>query len=166
MIIRPIEEKDIEQVVDIQIRSWQITYKGIIDGNYLNAMNYEEKVAQRKRDYHSDGFIVSELNNEIVGFCRYINNGSFSPEIKNIDCELLAIYVKPECKRTGIGTKMFTYVINDFRKQNKSKMIVWCLKENYSSRAFYEKMGGILVLEKNFIVGEKSYLEVGYQYNI
>ena len=33
------------------------------------------------------------------------------------------------------------YAINEFKNSKKEKMILWCLKENYPSRAFYEKMG-------------------------
>ena len=45
-------------------------------------------------------------------------------------------------KRHGIGKKLMKYVINEFKNSKKEKMILWCLKENYPSRAFYESMGG------------------------
>ena len=45
-------------------------------------------------------------------------------------------------------------------------MIIWCLKENYSSRKFYEKMGGTIIGEKTINFGNKDYMEVGFLYNI
>ncbi len=122
IIIRNIEENDIPSVVDIQIEGWKTAYKGIVDDNFLNSMNRDERIQKRKNDYKENGFIVAELNDEIVGFCRYIDNNKFTPDILGIDCELLAIYVKPNLKYNGIGRKLFQFVINEFKNKGKTKM--------------------------------------------
>lgn len=166
IIIRNIKKEDIPQVVDIQILGWQTAYKGIIDDSYLNSMNREERIELRNKDFDQGGFIVAESNNEIVGFSRYVNNNFFSPKTPEVDCELTALYTKPNLKGCGIGTKMFQYVLNEFKKQNKTKMIIWCLKENYPARKFYEKMGGKIIGEKTIHIGNKDYMEVGFLYNI
>ena len=136
IIIRNIEEKDIPNVVDIQIDGWKSAYKGIVDDNILKSMNRNERIAKRKNDYKENGFIVAELNNQVVGFCRYIDSNKFTQDIPNIDCELLALYVKPKLKYNGIGTRLFQFVINDFKSKNKNKMILWCLKDNESSKNY------------------------------
>lgn len=166
IIIRNIEEKDITCVVDIQINGWKTAYKGIIDDNTLNSMNRAERIEKRKKDYKENGFIVAELNNEVVGFCRYIDSNKFTPDIPDIDCELLALYVKPDLKYIGIGTKLFKFVIDEFKSKNKTKMILWCLKDNEPSKKFYTKMGGKIIKEKVIEIGEKNYYEVGFGYNI
>ena len=48
IIIRNVEEKDIESIVNIQIDGWKTAYKGIIDDIILNSMNKEEKVERMK----------------------------------------------------------------------------------------------------------------------
>ena len=166
LIVRNIEEKDIPSVVDIQIDGWKSAYKGIVDNNILNSMNRNERIEKRKNDYKQNGFIVAELNNQIVGFCKYIDSNKFTPNISNIDCELLALYVKPNLKYNGIGTKLFQFVINEFKSKNKTKMILWCLKNNEPSKKFYAKMGGKIIKERTIEIGEKEYLEVGFEYNI
>ena len=166
LIVRNIEEKDIPSVVDIQIDGWKSAYKGIVDDNILNSMNRNERIEKRRNDYKQNGFIVAELNNQIVGFCRYIDSNKFTPNISNIDCELLALYVKPNLKYNGIGTKLFQFVINEFKSKNKTKMILWCLKNNEPSKKFYAKMGGKIIKERTIEIGEKEYLEVGFEYNI
>ena len=166
IIIRNIEEKDIPNVVDIQIDGWKSAYKGIVDDNILKSMNRNERIAKRKNDYKENGFIVAELNNQVVGFCRYIDSNKFTQDIPNIDCELLALYVKPKLKYNGIGTRLFQFVINDFKSKNKNKMILWCLKDNEPSKKFYTKMGGKIIKERAIEIGEKEYLEVGFEYNI
>ena len=84
IIIRNIEDKDIPSVVDIQIDGWKSAYKGIVDDNILKSMNRNERIAKRKNDYKENGFIVAELNNQVVGFCRYIDSNKFTQDIPNI----------------------------------------------------------------------------------
>ena len=166
LIVRNIEEKDIPSVVDIQIDGWKSAYKWIVDDNILKSMNRHERIAKRKNDYKEIGFIVAELNNLVVGFCRYIDSNKFTTNISNIDCELLALYVKPNLKYNGIGTRLFQFVKNEFKSKNKTKMILWCLKDNEPSKKFYTKMGGEIIKERTIEIGEKEYLEVGFEYNI
>ena len=166
IIIRNIEEKDIPNVVDIQVNGWKTAYKGIIDDNVLNSMNRDERIKKRSNDYKENGFIVAEINNEIVGFCRYTYNNEFTPDMQDIDCEITALYVKPNLKYNGIGTKLFQFVINEFKSKNKTKMILWCLKDNEPSKKFYTKMGGEIIKERAIEIGKKEYLEVGFEYNI
>ena len=69
-------------------------------------------------------------------------------------------------KGKGIGTKLMQYVIQELKKQGKTKMILGCLKENYPSRAFYEKKGGTLLKTENFKIGNAEYEEVIYKFDI
>ncbi len=55
------------------------------------------------------------------------------------------LYITSKLKRNGIGKKLMKYVIELLRKEGKKQMILGCLKENYPSRAFYEKMGGKVI---------------------
>jgi len=66
IIIRNVKKEDIPGVVDVQITGWQTAYKGIIDDSFLASMNREERIKQRNKDYNKGGFIVAELNKEIV----------------------------------------------------------------------------------------------------
>lgn len=129
-------------------------------------MGGEKQIEKRKKDYKNNGFIVAEMNNEIVGFCRYVDNNERTKEIKNADCELMAIYVKSSLKQREIGKKLFNYVKNKFKNMGKTKMVLWCLKDNFPSRKFYEKMGRKLVGEKMITFGNKDYPEVAFEYNL
>lgn len=166
IIIRNIEEKDIPSIIDIQINGWKTAYKGIIDDSFLNSMNKEKKIKQRRKDYKKDGYIIAEIDKEIVGFCRYIDNNTYTPNMSEIDCEIVALYVKPNFKYNGIGTKLFEFVIDEFKRKNKTKMIIWCLKYNEPSIKFYKKMGGIITKEKIVEIADKKYVELGFEYNI
>ena len=164
--VRNIKKEDIPQVVNIQICGWKSAYKGIIDDNYLANMNPKEKIKIREKDYNENRFIVAEINNEIVGFCRYTDNINKTPETLEADCELRALYVKPEVKHNGIGKKMFQYAVNEFKNMGKTKMVLWCLKDNVLARKFYEKMGGKIIKERLIHIGNRDYEEVAFEYDI
>ena len=163
IIIRKVKKEDIEDVADIKISGWQTAYKGIIDNSFLEKMDKTKEIEKSMIYYNKDiGFIVALNENEIVGFSRY-------SEIENqgeIDCEIRALYVKPELKNNGIGRKLFNYAVKEFKQKRKNKMIIWCLKENYPSRAFYEKMGGKFSGVKKESFGDKEYELVSYVYSI
>lgn len=164
IIIRNVNEGDIPFVADIKISGWKSAYKGIIDDKFLNSMDKKSTIEKLKKSYRDAGFIVAVENSEIVGFSRFIYNNQFTPEMTDIDCELMAIYVRPDKKNNGIGKAMFEYVVNEFKRNEKFGMIVWCLKENLPSKKFYESMGGAIVGEHNVCIGEKEYPEVGFLY--
>ena len=161
---RNVKKEVLMQVAEIVVNGWKTAYKGIIDDEYLDSLNVEKKYEKRLKDYEENGFIVAEMNNEIVGFCRYTLDNLFSKQIKEIDGEICAIYVKPELKRKGIGRKLFEYVMNEFKNNGNKNVILWCLKENYPSRVFYEKMGGKICGENIIQIGGKEYKEVGFKY--
>lgn len=164
--IRDIKKEDIPQVVDIQISGWRAAYKGMIDDEYLENMNVEKKIKMREKDYNETRFIVADINNEVVGFCRYTDNMEKTTETPEADCELRALYVKPELKHNGIGNEMFRYVVNEFKYMGKTKMVLWCLKDNALARRFYEKMGGIIIKERLIHIGNRDYEEVAFEYDI
>lgn len=164
-IIRNVEYNDLRAVAEIAIRGWQTAYRGIVDDDYLDNLSIEENYQKRLKDYKENGFIVAEKDNEVLGFCRYRIGSYYQDEYPEVDCELCALYVKPEEKRNGIGKALVEYVKNEFRKNNLNKMLLWCFKDNYPSRAFYEKMGGKLCGETTCIRG-REYKEVGFIYEL
>lgn len=161
VLIRKVEYKDIEKIVDINIKDWKKLYRGIIDDDILNTLNREEKIKKWKEHYNIGNVVVAEENGTILGYCRYDDNASY--ENTDIDSEIIAIYVDCDKLGNGVGRKLVEYVIMDLKSKNKTKMVIWCLEKNQNARKFYEKMGGnLLSNEKYFKKEGKKYKEVGY----
>lgn len=166
IIIRNMNKEDIPRVVDIQIDGWKTAYKDIVDDEYLNMLNKDERIKKIEKSYLKYDFIVAECQGDIVGFANYIDNNDFTSEIQVADCELSAIYVEPDLKYNGIGTKLFEHVRKELMRKNKSKMVLWCLKDNEPSKKFYEKMGGEIIGERLIKIGKREHMEVCFSYNI
>lgn len=167
IIIRNATIEDIEKIADIRIEDWQIAYRGIIADDFLDNMDREREIEKQKNNIESGvNIIVAELDNNVVGFCLYRNYRKYPENYPNADCEISSLYVKSNLKRNGIGRKLMQYVIKLLKNEDKKQMILGCLEENYPSRAFYEKMGGIYCGENKIIIGNKEYKVVDYIYNL
>ena len=164
--VMPLSADDIYEVSEIKVNGWKKAYKGIISDSYLNSLSVDENVEIFKQCINSDNFIVALENDKVLGFCRFVYDNSFSNNIDYIDCELTALYVHPDYKRKGIGTKLFKYVLDRFNNMNKKTMILWCLTDNTDSIEFYKHMGGEIKEKRNVQIGDLNYQEVGIVYNI
>lgn len=166
-IIRNATIKDCKKIAEIKIEGWQTAYRGIIDDDFLDSMDKEQEIKKRRTNIENGvNIIVGELNNEVIGFCLYRNYIKDPEKYPNANCEISSLYVKSTLKRKGIGTKLMQHVIQKLQNQGKTKMILGCLKENYPSRAFYEKMGGKPLKFEKITFGNKGYEEVIYEYDI
>ncbi len=166
IIIRALTAEDALGAAEIRVNGWKSAYKGIVDDEHLDSLSIEEQTKKFEKSVNSDNFVVAIQDGKVVGFCRFVYDNLFSPNIDYVDCELTAIYVHPDFKGKGIGTKLFQYVLDRFNNQNKATMILWCLADNINSIKFYKHMGGKIKETKQATIGNKNYEEVGIIYNV
>ena len=166
MIIRTLTAADVLGAAEIRVNGWKSAYKGIIDDEHLDSLSIEEQTKKFEKCIGDDNFIVAIQDGKVEGFCRFVYDNSFSPNVDYVDCELTAIYVHPDFKGKGIGTKLFQYVLDQFNNQNKTTMILWCLAANINSIYFYKHMGGEIKKTKLATIGNKNYEEVGIVYKV
>ena len=79
---------------------------------------------------------------------------------------MCGLYIKNGYKNLGLGSKIFEYVVNLFKEDDKKKMGLWCVKENYPAISFYKKKGGIPTTEKKFTIDNQEYSEVSFTYHL
>ena len=166
IIIRKANNGDIDEIANIKVNGWKTAYDGMIDKDILDSMDINKEIDSYTNHYSLDNVFVAESNGEVLGFCRVYDYDNSPYEDKLIDCEIREIYVRPDIKRMGIGSKMFDYVLNYFKQKGKIKLYLGVFEDNYKSRSFYEKMGGILGKKDSLIINGKSYSTVSYTYNL
>lgn len=166
LIIRDVEPQDIDIITDINIECWKKCYSGIIDEDYLENIDRENRFLNMTRTIENNRFVVAEDDGRVLGFCRYVLNNGFSPNFDEIDAEVCALYVDVNFQNKGIGTKLLEYVLEDLKKNGKKKIIIWCLKKNENARLFYSKMGGTVYSERKVKIEDKEYDEIAYKYDI
>ncbi len=162
--IRKNRIEDQEQMAHIKIDGWRSAYDQIIASKYLKQLNYEEQTARYIQSFeeYKDLVLVAVKGTEVLGY------SCFDPfeKTRKYDAELISLYIKPNCVRQGIGTHLFKETAKELLNQGRYNMIVWCLDENEHAKAFYTKLGGKVVEEKEVLIGEEKYKEVGFYYDL
>ena len=144
---------------------WNAAYKGLIADEYLENMNEDKMAINWKESIKKEESMiyVYKDDNEILGVIRF--GKAEDTSLKNVG-EVLVLYIKPEEKRKGIGTKLFTFAKNELIKQGYKEMVIWCLKGNMQGINFYKKMGGKHIGEREYEIRGIKIMEEGFKYII
>ena len=134
-IIKPIETADeIDGKAYVHYKSWQETYAGLIDADYLKSMT-EERCRQIAHKW-TDNILVAKVDDAVVGFVGYgtYRDGSLA------DCgEVFAIYVLAGYYGKKIGYELMNAAFE--KLSSYQKIAVWVLKGNERAIRFYERYG-------------------------
>ena len=151
--VRPATDDDIQAIAEISVRSWRVTYAGLIPQTVLDSLSVERRADGWRRalttatDLH-----VVDHDGRVAGF---VASGSVRPggtaegpsiidepsPISGDAGELYAIYVDPEHVRRGIGTQLIQHAERDLAAQGRAEAVLWVLEANEPARRFYEKAG-------------------------
>ena len=163
--VRKATIKDIESIVKIKLNSWRETYKGIVNDEYLNNMDYQENYNKFKKEIENpnskkQNYVITK-NNKVIGYCKFaiLKNDIY-------DSQIYAIYIDNKFKNKGYGTILLNYVKEYLKTQKCKNMILWCIYRNYPSRFFYKKKGGKEEKKMLSVIGKQKIYEISYIYNL
>jgi len=154
---------DAPAIARVRIESWRTTYRGIIPDAYLDGMQVDASTAIWDRVLtagpNTTSVFVVERDDEIVGFA----GGAMLKEPKyGIDAELVAIYVRREFQHVGLGRRLVGAVVDAQSAYGATGLLTWVIAGNKAARAFYERLGGELLVEQPFQWDGMDLVEAGY----
>jgi GNAT superfamily N-acetyltransferase len=167
MLIRDGTLADVDTIAKIHVDSWRTTYQRIVPADFLANLSYERR-ASIWRDSLLSGVsgaclvVAEDEQGNVFGFA---SGGKERESDQIYTGELYAIYLFQEFQRRGAGRKLVAAVAQHLSQQGHSSMLIWVLKEN-PSRAFYEKLGGVFVREKEIEIGGAMLVEVAYGFTL
>ena len=159
IVIRKATEADVGQIAEILVEDWKRAYRGIMDSAFLDAMSVKQRYPIEIQRYGK--YTVAADGQEILG---YAWNEMIEEE--TADCEIVALYVRYDRRKSGIGRMLFQNAMDSFRAAGKKSMIVWCLKDNHEARKFYESMGGKADQAGTHTWGNRVYDMISYRYRL
>ncbi|MBR6029670.1 MAG: GNAT family N-acetyltransferase [Clostridia bacterium] len=159
MIIRQAREEDVRQIAEIVVEDWKIAYSGIMDSDFLDSLSVEQEYQKDLRRYRE--YVVAAEGDEVLGFAW-----NRTMEDETADCEIIALYVRYARRGGGIGRALMAHSMAAFREAGKKIMIIWCLRDNHESRAFYERMGGKADQDGTHRWGDREYAMISYLYQL
>jgi len=139
--IRKAAIEDAEAIAEVQSRSWEAAYAGIVPAETIARKNAGRRERWRKNLSAPSRFTTwaAVLEGRVVGFMSLA-----LPEDEDLDeryYELCAIYLHPDVFRRGMGRRMAEYAFDLAREAGKSRMAVYVLEANAAARGFYEACG-------------------------
>ncbi|HNV71984.1 MAG TPA: GNAT family N-acetyltransferase [Candidatus Ozemobacteraceae bacterium] len=154
-------------IATVQVTGWQTTYQGIVPDSHLSKLTAEGRADMWRRgmseprpDQH---WIVAETEaGRIIGF---IASGRATEPVTDHAGEFYAIYLLPEHRGQGVGTRLLSDSAQRLIRDGLSAALVWVLAAN-PWRRFYETRGGHYLCEKTITIGGTHLQEVAYGFRL
>jgi GNAT superfamily N-acetyltransferase len=154
---------DAPAIARVRVDSWRTTYRGMIPDAYLDGMEVDASTAMWDRVLTAGpgttSVFVADHAGEIVGFA---GGAMLEPPKYAIDAELVALYLRREFQRVGIGRRLLGAVVDAQRAHGATGLLTWVIAGNKAARAFYERLGGELLVEQPFQWDGMDLVEAGY----
>ena len=166
--IREADCADAAAIARVHVESWRTTYRGLMPDPVLEGLSVEQRREMWERLLCSKSvdrcaFVAEAADGELVGFA---DGGPPQAHVSGHDSELYAIYLLNEWQGRGAGGRLLRAVGGWLAERGHRRMVLWVLAENYPSRRFYERLGGVLVAQQPFDIGGATLDEVAYGYDL
>jgi GNAT superfamily N-acetyltransferase len=139
--IRVARDEDRLGIARVHIRSWQTAYRGLIDGDFLDALRPEDRAGIYPIGPAAATVpqtIVAVEDGEIVGFSTMVpSRDEDAPGLG----EISALYVDPDRWRSGVGRRLLEESRRRMREAGFEEGLLWVLAGNEPAERFYEKDG-------------------------
>lgn len=140
--IRTATLQDVEQIAQVHIVSWKITYRELFSESFLENVTPESRYILWRNNINDPNKIVLvlEKNAEIIGFIA--GDPAKQGKYAQYDGDITALYFKEEERRKGYGQLLFHALLTEFTKRGYHNCIVKVLKES-NCNYFYKKLGAV-----------------------
>ena len=157
-LIKPMEtEAETDGKGYVHWKSWQETYTGLIDQEYLtNHQTLEKSLLTAHRS--PDNIVVAKDGDQVIGFAAY---GAYRDDTLPGHGEVYALYVLQAYQRQGVGFALMNAALEQL--STYERIALWVLDGNEKAISFYKRYGfrfdgasqtlmlGTPVLEKRMI---------------
>ena len=150
--IRRATAGDAPAIARVRIDSWRTTYRGLIPDAYLDGMQVDASTALWDRVLTAGPNTTSVFVAEHDADDRRLRlRHTCCAEPKHgLDAELAAVYLRREFQRAGLGRRLVAAVVDAQRAHGATGSLTWVIAGNKAARAFYESLGGELLVEQPF----------------
>lgn len=134
IIIRDAKAEDAVDIGNVRYKSWQETYTGLINQEYLDNMSAQKCVEMVEKCIKTT--LVAEVENKIAAYLYY----EHCKDAEYGDCAIIsAIYVLKEYQKNGVGKMLIDTCIK--KLTGYRKLILWVVAGNKNAIEFYKKYG-------------------------
>jgi GNAT superfamily N-acetyltransferase len=142
--LRPARPEDVASLAELNVRSWQPSYRSVFPDAFLDDMKPREGQLEWLADVLSAGSsfrtTVAAVAGNVVGFAILgsVRDSDLDPSTVH---ELYSLYVEPDLVGTGIGRMLMDDAVRYLRGGPWTAATLWTLRDVMRTRRFYEAAG-------------------------
>ncbi|HXI81667.1 MAG TPA: GNAT family N-acetyltransferase [Verrucomicrobiae bacterium] len=140
--VRAAGPDDAGRIAEINVRSWQAAYRGIVPRAVLEGMEIDpsrETWLRRMAGLGQRSLFVVELDGRVEGYV--LAGPARDHDLPDLAGEVYAIYVDPPAQGHGLGRALLEAATLDLQTAGFEPLILWVLSANTPGRRFYEACG-------------------------
>lgn len=159
---------DLAALGELHVASWRESYAGLLPDSLLDGLSAEARsamwsaVLSDPEAFGGTTVFVAESAGEIVGFGTCGSQRDEAQKGEGFDGEIGALYVLRSHQRAGVGHALMRLMSRKLLDEGHRAAALWVLRENLPARAFYERLGGVVVGERTDEESGAVMVEVAY----
>lgn len=139
IVVRPGRPEDVDQIVDIGVRSWVDGYRGVVPAGLVpDAAGLRVRIRERIGE-REPSIAVGVLDAVVRGWITFgpSRDADAGPSVG----EIWALNVHPEAWRRGVGRELVGYALERLERAPFAEATLWTFRDTPRSRSFYEALG-------------------------
>ena len=137
--IRNAQLRDADRIGAIQVRAWQVAYRGVMPDAYLDELNADDRAAYWRRQVLAllpdQRLKVIVDDGVVVGFA--VAGPEHDGRVVGIG-ELYAINLDPQVWGRGLGRALLRDMTAELAGLGHLEAVLWVVPQNDRARRFYE----------------------------
>lgn len=155
MKLRKALVSDAKEIATIQIQTWKKAYSGLMPDAFLKQYHVTEEIICHWQELIAESeeffWVAENSDGRIVG---YLQAGPGRFDHVPYAVEIYSFYILPEFQNQGLGKKLFKTF---WEKQENLSCFACAVKGNFSAKNFYQRVGGILQSEYEFVSSTNNF---------
>lgn len=154
--LKEVSIKDIKTLVELNIKTWQETYKDILPTTFLDTLkkNKESLIKEEEERFIDDKLdgtrkYLFNVDDVSVG---YLIIGRCDIEKYNGLGEIKALYLTKKVQNRGYGTMLFNRAIKELKSMGFNEIIIGCINKSSANDFFFHLGAKFISQNKRFIM--------------
>jgi ribosomal protein S18 acetylase RimI-like enzyme len=158
--LRSAAPADADRCKELGVLGWETTYASYVHEHNRRAyLDGEFWSIEQLKAVLGDELavnLIAELDGQTVGFIT-------TEKLEDGRYEVTRLYVDPETRSRGVGTRLLTAVFDELRARGVAEVLVNAFGDNHAGRRFYERHGFELIEDTWTTVGDQCLSDVWYR---
>jgi ribosomal protein S18 acetylase RimI-like enzyme len=142
--VREAVVEDADAMANVNAAGWRAGYKGIVPDERLQNLpigRWRREMRDGLRGPRGDSFTrIAEMGGTVAGYCLISAPARDEPDDSKLS-ELVAIYVRPQSWRRGVGRELITAAVGHAGELGYEEMYLWTFEHNQRALDFYLDFG-------------------------